>query len=113
MRGIVYGVGVGPGDSELMTLKAVRLIRENIRENDVFAVPGKEPKESVVKRYAIWSYNERHIIRSTRSAPQEIQHERNRKTTGRSKTENDDSHDWNRPLAGVGQRAVEIYILEK
>ena len=39
-RGIAYGVGVGPGDPELMTLKAVRLIREN----DVIAVPGKEPK---------------------------------------------------------------------
>lgn len=43
MKGIVYGVGVGPGDPELMTLKAARLIREN----DVIAVPGKEPKESV------------------------------------------------------------------
>ena len=29
MRGILYGVGVGPGDPELMTLKAVRMIREN------------------------------------------------------------------------------------
>ena len=29
MKGIAYGVGVGPGDPELMTLKAVRLIREN------------------------------------------------------------------------------------
>lgn len=29
MRGILYGVGVGPGDPELMTIKAVRLIREN------------------------------------------------------------------------------------
>ena len=29
MRGILYGVGVGPGDPELMTLKAVRLIKEN------------------------------------------------------------------------------------
>ena len=36
MRGIAYGVGVGPGDSQLMTLKAIRLIREN----DVIAVPG-------------------------------------------------------------------------
>lgn len=28
MEGILYGVGVGPGDPELMTLKAVRIIRE-------------------------------------------------------------------------------------
>ena len=38
MRGILYGVGVGPGDPELMTLKAVRLIKEN----DIIAVPGAE-----------------------------------------------------------------------
>ena len=47
-RGIAYGVGVGPGDPELMTLKAVQLIRQN----DVIAVPGKEPKESVAYRIA-------------------------------------------------------------
>ena len=47
-RGIAYGVGVGPGDPELMTLKAVRLIREN----DVIAVPGKEPKEAVAYKIA-------------------------------------------------------------
>ena len=38
MRGILYGVGVGPGDPELMTLKAVRLIKENV----IIAVPGAE-----------------------------------------------------------------------
>ena len=38
MKGIAYGVGVGPGDPELMTLKAVRLIKEA----DVIAVPGRE-----------------------------------------------------------------------
>ena len=48
MKGIAYGVGVGPGDPELMTLKAVRLIKEN----DVIAVPGKDPKESVAYRIA-------------------------------------------------------------
>lgn len=37
-KGIAYGVGVGPGDPELLTLKAVRLIREA----DVIAVPGRE-----------------------------------------------------------------------
>ena len=48
MKGIAYGVGVGPGDPELMTLKAVRLIREN----DVIAVPGKDPKEAVAYKIA-------------------------------------------------------------
>lgn len=46
---IAYGVGVGPGDPELMTLKAVRLIREN----EVIAVPGKNPKESVAYQIAV------------------------------------------------------------
>lgn len=43
MRGTLYGIGVGPGDPELLTLKAVRIIREN----DVIAVPG-EVKENTV-----------------------------------------------------------------
>ena len=29
MKGTLYGVGVGPGDPELMTVKAIRMIREN------------------------------------------------------------------------------------
>ena len=37
MKGKLYGIGIGPGDPELLTLKAVRLIREA----DVIAVPGK------------------------------------------------------------------------
>ena len=49
MKGIAYGVGVGPGDPEYMTLKAVRLIREN----EVIAVPGKEPKETVAYQIAV------------------------------------------------------------
>ena len=48
MRGTAYGVGVGPGDPELMTLKAVRLIREN----EVIAVPGKEAENSVAYKIA-------------------------------------------------------------
>ena len=48
MKGIAYGVGVGPGDPKLMTLRAIELIREN----DVIAVPGKEPKESVAYKIA-------------------------------------------------------------
>lgn len=48
-KGIAYGVGVGPGDPELMTFKAVKLIREN----DVIALPGKEPKETVAYKIAV------------------------------------------------------------
>lgn len=48
MRGILYGVGVGPGDPELMTVKAVRLIREN----DIIALPGARPKETAAYRIA-------------------------------------------------------------
>ncbi|MBP5750679.1 MAG: precorrin-2 C(20)-methyltransferase [Firmicutes bacterium] len=47
-KGMIYCIGVGPGDPELLTLKAVQLIREA----DVIAVPGKEPKESVAYRIA-------------------------------------------------------------
>ena len=49
MKGIVYGVGVGPGDPELMTLKAVRLIREN----DVIAVSGRDVRSSVAYQIAV------------------------------------------------------------
>ena len=48
MGGIAYGVGVGPGDPELMTQKAIRIIREN----QVIAVPGKEAKESIAYKIA-------------------------------------------------------------
>jgi len=36
-KGILYGIGVGPGDPELLTLKAARLLREC----DIVAVPDK------------------------------------------------------------------------
>lgn len=35
MQGILYGIGVGPGDPELMTLKALRCIRES----DIIILP--------------------------------------------------------------------------
>ena len=49
MKGIAYGVGVGPGDPEYMTLKAIRLIREN----EIIAVPGKVAKESAAYQIAV------------------------------------------------------------
>ena len=48
MEGILYGVGVGPGDPELMTLQAVRVIREC----DLILAPGKEPRETVAWKIA-------------------------------------------------------------
>ena len=49
MKGIAYGVGVGPGDPELMTVKAIRLIKET----RVIAVPGTDPKKSVAYQIAV------------------------------------------------------------
>ena len=54
MKGIAYGVGVGPGDPEYMTLKAVRLIREN----RVIAVPGQAAKESAAYKIAVQAVSE-------------------------------------------------------
>jgi precorrin-2/cobalt-factor-2 C20-methyltransferase len=47
MAGIMYGIGVGPGDPELMTLKAVR----RIREMDVIAIPHSD--KSICTAYQI------------------------------------------------------------
>ena len=49
MKGTLYGVGVGPGDPELMTLKAVRMIREN----EIIAVPGADVKDTVAYKIAV------------------------------------------------------------
>ena len=48
MRGTLYGIGVGPGDPELITFKAARLLREA----DVLAVPAKPKSESAAYRIA-------------------------------------------------------------
>ena len=48
MSGIVYCVGVGPGDPELMTLKAVRIISRA----DIIVVPGKSVEKSVAWKIA-------------------------------------------------------------
>ena len=46
MRGKIYGIGVGPGDPQLLTLAACR----QLCESDVIAVPGERPEEAVSYR---------------------------------------------------------------
>lgn len=46
MSGRLYGLGIGPGDPELITLKAHRLLREA----DVIAYPAPEEGESLARR---------------------------------------------------------------
>ncbi|MCI8576753.1 MAG: precorrin-2 C(20)-methyltransferase [Lachnospiraceae bacterium] len=48
MPGKLYGIGVGPGDPELLTLKAVRIIREC----GVIFVPGEDYQDSVAYQIA-------------------------------------------------------------
>ncbi len=48
MKRTLYGIGVGPGDPELMTIKAVR----HIREAEIVVVPAKPKTESAAYRIA-------------------------------------------------------------
>lgn len=54
MKGKLYGLGVGPGDPELLTLKALRLIKEN----EVIAVPGSDVKNCVAYQIVKGVYGE-------------------------------------------------------
>lgn len=52
MTGKLYGVGVGPGDPELITLKALRLTKEA----DILAFPGDDPRNSVAYKIMKGAY---------------------------------------------------------
>ncbi|PNH19105.1 precorrin-2 C(20)-methyltransferase [Lachnospiraceae bacterium] len=49
MTGVFYGIGVGPGDPELMTQKALKAIRAS----DVIAAPGENVRETTAYRIAV------------------------------------------------------------
>ncbi len=49
MSGILYGVGVGPGDPELITLKAVRIIKEC----DMLAIPAQSREKYTAYNIAL------------------------------------------------------------
>ena len=62
MQGMIYGIGVGPGDPELMTLKAACLLREA----DAIAIPGKEKETCTAYQIALGAVpeiEEKEIIR--------------------------------------------------
>lgn len=52
MKGKLYGIGVGPGDPELLTLKALRIVKES----HVIAVPGETAQESVAYKIVKGAY---------------------------------------------------------
>lgn len=54
MKAKLYGIGVGPGDPELLTLKALRVIRES----DVIALPGEVPMDTVAYKIVVQAYPE-------------------------------------------------------
>ncbi len=49
MSGILYGVGVGPGDPEYLTLKAIRIMKEN----EVIAAPGESVQGTTAYKIAV------------------------------------------------------------
>ena len=48
MKGRLYGIGVGPGDPELMTIKA----KKTIEASDIVKVPGEKVQDSIAYRIA-------------------------------------------------------------
>ncbi|MEF2733777.1 MAG: precorrin-2 C(20)-methyltransferase, partial [Blautia sp.] len=54
MNGKLFGLGVGPGDPELLTIKALRIIQES----DVIAVPGNQVEDSVAYQIVKGVYKE-------------------------------------------------------
>ena len=61
MKGKLYGIGVGPGDPELMTLKAVRIIKES----DVIVAPGEVAENTVAYKIAMRAcpfLSEKHVV---------------------------------------------------
>lgn len=54
MKGILYGIGIGPGDPEHITLKAVRMMKEV----DIIAAPGKDVKETTAYKIAVQAVSE-------------------------------------------------------
>lgn len=49
MKGVIYGVGVGPGDPELITVKAVRIIQSS----DLIGIPAKTAESCTAYRIAL------------------------------------------------------------
>ena len=61
MSGILYGVGVGPGDPELLTIKALK----RIEKSPVIAVPAREKERSAAYKIvaqAVKDLNEKEIL---------------------------------------------------
>lgn len=54
MAGKLIGIGVGPGDPEMLTLKAIRMVKES----DVVALPGKVPEDTVAYKIVVQAYPE-------------------------------------------------------